>query len=205
MSFHGNLIKESGTLLQGVQCENSPRNSATVALMDLCYEHASAISLLLEHRKYGSALGLYRSCIEAYIRGVWLLNCASEHDVLEKINTHKKWLSLSVLVTQLTEKADEFKFLNQYVKGQIKNVLDSFTHGMSRQILHRFDGEKIKFRIADEDILFLERDACFFCLLAHATIAEVAKNQDVENKVLELFKRMQKCESQTIKDSTYFS
>lgn len=161
MSFHGNLIKESGTLLQGVQCENSPRNSATVALMDLCYEHASAISLLLEHRKYGSALGLYRSCIEAYIRGVWLLNCASEHDVLEKINTQKKWLSLSVLVTQLTEKEDEFKFLNQYVKGKIKNVLDSFTHGMSRQILHRFDGETIKFRIADEDILFLERCMLF--------------------------------------------
>uniref|UniRef100_UPI001EEAD561 hypothetical protein n=1 Tax=Vibrio fluvialis TaxID=676 RepID=UPI001EEAD561 len=107
--------------------------------------------------------------------------------------------------TQLTEKEDEFKFLNQYVKGKIKNVLDSFTHGMSRQILHRFDGETIKFRIADEDILFLERDACFFCLLAHATIAEVAKNQDVEDKVLELFKRMQKFESQTITDSTYFS
>ncbi|WP_171757626.1 hypothetical protein [Vibrio sp. 03-59-1] len=136
---------------------------------------------------------LYRSCVEAYIRGVWLLNCASEHDVLEKINTQKKWLPLSVLVDQLSEKEEEFKFLNQYVKGQVKNILGSFTHGMSRQILNRFDGEKIKFRITEEDINFLDKEACFFCLLAHATIAEVAENVDVENEILELFERMQKC------------
>ncbi|MUK51515.1 DUF6988 family protein [Aliivibrio fischeri] len=156
-------------------------------------QHGSSISLLLEHKKFGSALGLYRSCVEAYIRGAWLLNCASENDVLEKINTQKKWLSLSVLVGQLSEKEEEFQFLNQYVKGQVKNILDSFTHGMSRQILNRFDGDKIKFRITKEDIDFLEREACFFCLLAHAMIAEVAENTDVENKVLELFERMQKC------------
>ncbi|MFA0105141.1 DUF5677 domain-containing protein [Vibrio splendidus] len=192
MSFHENLIKESSAFLKGVKCKNSPRNHATVALMDLCYEHASSISLLLKHNKFGSALGLYRSCVEAYIRGVWLLNCASEHDVLEKINSQKKWLSLSVLVGQLSEKEEEFQFLNQYVKGQVKNILDSFTHGMSRQILSRFDGEKIKFRITESDINFLEKEACFFCLLAHATIAEVAESTDVEKKVLELFERMQK-------------
>lgn len=152
MSFYGNLIKESSTLLKGIKCKNSPRNSATVALMDLCYEHASSIILLIEHKKFGSALGLYRSCVEAYIRGVWLFNCASELDVLDKINTQKKWLSLSVLVTQLYEKEEEFKFLNQYVKGNVKNILDSFTHGMSRQIVSRFNGEKIKFRITEDDI-----------------------------------------------------
>ncbi len=193
LSFYGNLIKESSTILKGVKCKNSPRNSATVALMDLCYEHATSISLLLEHKKFGSALGLYRSCVEAYIRGVWLFHCASDHDVVEKINTQKKWHSLSVLVAKLSEEQEEFKFLNQYVKGQVKNTLDSFTHGMSRQILNRFDGEKIKFRIKDEDIEFLEKEACFFCLLAHATIAEVAVNTDVEKKILELFERMQKC------------
>jgi hypothetical protein len=50
-------------------------------LFDQVHEHHQAIQLLLRSSLDGSAFSLFRSIFETYVRGVWLLRCASEEEV----------------------------------------------------------------------------------------------------------------------------
>ena len=54
------------------------RNRAALAAFAIAQTHHHAIVLLSEFQLFASAFSLLRSCFEAYVRGQWLLNCASD-------------------------------------------------------------------------------------------------------------------------------
>ncbi|ROO75672.1 hypothetical protein EDB69_1043 [Vibrio crassostreae] len=193
MADFQDLIRSCNGLISQIKVKHSPRNATAVALMDLCYEHSASIDILCQQKRYGAAAALFRPCVEAYIRGAWVLYCATDSQVDETINGTKKGKPLSSLVAELSQYEATYEFLNQYAKTRLKNTLDSLSHGTSVQILNRFDGKSVRF-IADDDVVrTLLREACFFALLSHSAIAEIAQDQSLEAKVLCLFDDMMKC------------
>jgi hypothetical protein len=59
------------------------RARVSAACLALAQEHHHAIVLLVEERLYGSAFALVRVAFEAYVRGQWLGNCATDQQVDE--------------------------------------------------------------------------------------------------------------------------
>lgn len=64
------------------------RTRLAAGCLDIVLEHQKSIVLLIANLLFGSAASLVRLEFEAYIRGVWLLNCASELE-LEKFKKDK--------------------------------------------------------------------------------------------------------------------
>jgi hypothetical protein len=52
-----------------------------VGCLHACIEHGMAIVVLVGEDLYGSALALVRLQFEAYVRGIWLAQCASDSEV----------------------------------------------------------------------------------------------------------------------------
>ena len=48
---------------------------------DVSLEYQKAIVLLIENKLIGSAFSLVRLQFEAYIRGLWLIRCATEPEI----------------------------------------------------------------------------------------------------------------------------
>ncbi len=60
---------------------SSSRSRAAAACFALAQEHHHSIVLLSEHGLFGSAFSLLRVAFEAYVRGEWLVHCASEEQL----------------------------------------------------------------------------------------------------------------------------
>lgn len=73
------------------------------ACLGLAQEHHHSIVLLTERGLYGSAFTLLRSVFEAYVRGVWLLHCATDQQVDAFANgTKPPKISLLILAVEET-------------------------------------------------------------------------------------------------------
>jgi hypothetical protein len=60
---------------------NTVRATTGVAILQLSLDIADAIVVLLEARLPGPALSLSRPLFEGYVRGYWLLRCASDAQI----------------------------------------------------------------------------------------------------------------------------
>jgi hypothetical protein len=107
------IIRQCNLLTAEVKFKRTPRNIAATSLFDLSHEHAESIDILCDLGRYGSAAALYRSCIEAYIRGSWVLYCANDEEVSKTLNSNKKGKPLSILVNELIAESLEYVNLNR--------------------------------------------------------------------------------------------
>jgi hypothetical protein len=64
--------------IDGLVLPQNDRVRIGIAILQLALEHYHAINVLIEARLYGSAFALARPLLEAYARGIWLLNSASD-------------------------------------------------------------------------------------------------------------------------------
>lgn len=67
--------------IHGVEIPSGDREAMAGALFDQVHEHYKAIRLLVENSFVGSAFSLLRPTFETFVRGVWLLHCASDKEV----------------------------------------------------------------------------------------------------------------------------
>lgn len=75
------ILKKTDRIGSRLSFKHSERNVGSATLFDLAHEHAKSIAILIDHKLFGSAYALLRPCIEAYIRGSWLLYCATDDEV----------------------------------------------------------------------------------------------------------------------------
>lgn len=59
----------------------SLRTGMACASWHVAIEHSQAIVVLVDHSLLGSATAMIRPLLEAYVRGMWLLHCASDSAV----------------------------------------------------------------------------------------------------------------------------
>ncbi|MBZ0092882.1 MAG: hypothetical protein K8F27_11780 [Sulfuricellaceae bacterium] len=82
MALNLNRAKELGMWLHertnGLNLPQNDRIRIGGTVLHLALEHYDAIIVLIDARLYGSAFSLARLLLEAYVRGAWLLNVASD-------------------------------------------------------------------------------------------------------------------------------
>jgi len=74
-------MNESVALVNTLTVSSSNRARVAAALHQLSIEHFTAIHVLVSTGVYSSAFALYRPQLEAYIRGSWYHQCATEDQI----------------------------------------------------------------------------------------------------------------------------
>lgn len=101
------LISWIDRKIDGVAVPDSDRSRLAGGCIDMAMEHHKAIVTLIAARLHGSAMALIRPTFEAYVRGAWLHQSATDAD-LDKFKTDKLDKSFEVLITDL-EKLEAFE------------------------------------------------------------------------------------------------
>ena len=71
------LVQWLDSRIDGMEVSSELRFRVAGGCLDMTLEHQKAIVLLVASFLYGSAFSLRRLMFEAYVRGVWLHQCAS--------------------------------------------------------------------------------------------------------------------------------
>jgi hypothetical protein len=183
------ILRKTDKMGSHLSFKHTERNSGAASLFDLAHEHAKSIAILIGHKLFGSAYALLRPCIEAYIRGSWLLYCATDDEVTRFTSRDAKWPSLKQQMSELSKHHVVPKGFDRYL-GKTMGMLDALTHGLSTQMKWRFNESRIEFVITEENICELVREISFISIMAHLGIAEIAKNENVEKELAVIFSEL---------------
>lgn len=114
------------------------RDDWGVALLQHSWDVADAIIILLERDLPGPAWTLARPLRESFVRGVWILHCASD----EQVEHFRKGKCPSFpRLLEAMGNHDEAKLHADWIRAQMKNkvVFHDFTHGGIEHVLRRID------------------------------------------------------------------
>lgn len=184
-------IQESERLIQwldsnidGLDIPPNNRTRLAAGCLDMALEHQKSIVLLTAQSLFGSAASLVRLEFEAYIRGVWLLYCASELE-LEKFESDKIEKTLGQLIEDI-EKHEAFNVGTlSHVKSTSWATMNSFTHCGIYQVVRRNDGNEIIPNYTDEELVNALETANSFGILTGIAIADMARNEALAQAIFE--------------------
>ncbi len=170
--------KEIGTWVHGktndISVPSNKRTVIAVSLLQQALDVTDGIVILLENNLPGPALALARPMHEAYVRGVWLLEHASEDSVERFVKG--KCPNFPELLKQI---GDDPKTGGAFIKGMTDLNLESFhdlTHGGMEHVTRRTTGSAIEPNYSEDEIQSLLKArnkysmliACFLLLAADA-------------------------------------
>jgi len=148
-----NRAKELGVWLHdrtnGLALPKDDRARIGAAALYLAQEHHDAIIVLIGARLYGSAFALARLLLETYVRGVWLLNFASDIQLQNYMKGKcPKFYMLLEAIGNTPETGGE------WLKGIKEKNWDQFnelTHGGAAQVVRRITEEGIESAYPEEE------------------------------------------------------
>ncbi len=191
MSVHEQIV-ESESLIQwldakidGLEIQADLRSRIAGGCLDVVLEHQKGIVLLVSERIYASAFGLVRLIFEAYVRGIWLHQCATQQD-LNRFEKNKLDKTFDNLIQEI-EKLDGFN--NVDVLSKVKNAswaaMNSYTHTGFHQVVRRNRDSTIEPDYSENEIIEVVSFANAIGVLAAIEIARLARNEILANEVLE--------------------
>jgi len=191
-------IKESEELIQwldsridGIEIRSEMRSRLAGGCLDVALEHQKAIVLLIARALYGSAFSLVRLMFEAYVRGVWLHQCASDAD-LKQFESDTLNRAFGSLVEDI-EKLDSFNVgILSAVKNKSWSAMNSFTHTGFAQVVRRNKESTIEPNYEEAELLEAIGFANGIALMSAIEIAHLANNDTLANALLEKAKAISK-------------
>ena len=154
-------------------------------------DHYDAILTLLSRNPKicSSAFSLMRLVFETYIRGEWLMYCASSRQI-ENFASDKNFQFLSMLdmIDAIETKVSfDQKYLSSTYKKHWKNTLCDYTHTGILHVQRWNNVDSIEPSYSDEEVIEVVRFAKGYALLAATSFADSV----IENKGLvdELFNK----------------
>ena len=160
------------------------REAMVGALFDQVHEHHKAIQLLLKNFLVGSAFSLARPTFETYVRGVWLLRCASQEEV-KKFTRDKIDKSPGDMIGEIEALQDYDVGVLSKVKKEAWSAMCSYAHGGYRQAVRRITPDQIRADYSEDEMLEVIRSSNTIALLAASEIFSMAKRKDLEEAALE--------------------
>lgn len=177
------LIRWLDERIDGLALKSDDRSRVAAGCLDVALEHQKTIVLLIHHKLYGSAFSLVRLAFESYIRGVWLLHCASDTQ-LKQIKHDKLKKSLEELLKEV-EKVDGY---NEGVLSAVKQrswkSMNSYTHTGFLQIVRRSKESTIEPNYGNDEIMEVLNFAIIVGFLAALAEALMAGSLPLANDIL---------------------
>lgn len=176
------IDREISLLLDGIELLNTDRRRLAGGAFAIALDIHSSIAVLIERGNYPTAFIASRSLWEAYIRGCWLLKCATDDQLTrfaqDKLNL-KTWPMIEALES---EGGFEKETLSKLHENNWPR-LNAMNH-ISGPLVVRFNSESgIEANFDDDEILECLTHASNLALLAASGVAEAAVNHDVMMKL----------------------
>lgn len=184
-------IRESEALIQwldsrihGLQMPSSFRFRLAGGCLDVALEHQKAIVLLISGELYGSAFAISRLLLEAYVRGVWLHQCASDND-LKRFEVGSFDRTFGNLVEDI-EKLEGFSVgVLSAVKKNSWAAMCGFTHTGFGQVVRRNKESTIEPNYEEAEVLEMLAFADGIGLMAAVQIAHLANDNALAGALLD--------------------
>lgn len=178
------LIQWLDSNIDGLDIPSNDRMRLAAGCLDVALEHQESIVLLTANSLFGSAAALVRSEFEAYVRGVWLLYCASDSEV-EKFKKDELEKNFGQLINDI-EKHEAFNGGTlSHVKKTSWKAMNSFTHSGLYQIIRRNTENEIMPNYTDEELIDALDTANSFGILTAIAISDMAHNEELAKKVFD--------------------
>ena len=178
--------------VDGSNTENSDRHIAAGTLFEAASCHAKGVSILLEEHLYASASALQRILFESFIRGSWLLHCASDSEVDYFLNKDKIKPYFGDLVSAVEMALDWPDTLSK-IKVNLWKAMNSYTHGGNMQVTEHFDGSSIMQNHDPEEIEEMAKFSGMIAFLTFTQIIEMSNNREKDKAVEELYSQIGWC------------
>ncbi|UUX97315.1 DUF6988 family protein [Aquabacterium sp. J223] len=165
----------------------STRVRAGAACLAIAQEHHHSIALLIEHSLYASSFSLLRVAFEAYVRGMWLVLCATEPQVDGFLNAQEP-PKLGVFLGQLEQTPGFSEGVLSVLKQRHWAAMCAYTHtgGLHVQRWNTDEAVEPHYDLEEvEQVLFF---AELIGSLSVLGIAEIANDEELALQVLEQVK-----------------
>ncbi len=172
--------EECGNLIEDVNFPYSSRARISAALFHLCIEHHSGINALTHNDLYASALALRRPQLDSYLRGSWILNCATEEQI-ELFLSGKDPPHVDTMIKLLETQENFAGGILGKIKTNLWRSLCDFTHGGMLQVTARSTLTEIQLSHKPEQTVQTLGMSSILSLLACVGIAEIAKSDKLAN------------------------
>ena len=184
----GSYVEQLRLSVHELDVPSTNRARAAGSCLAIAQVHHHAIVRLIEERLFASSFALLRIEFEAYVRGEWLLQCASDL-IVETFLRGKEPPKIDCLLADL-EMLDTF---NENLLSQIKQhtwkSLCAYTHtgGLHVQRWHTEDG--IEANYSRDEVLEVLKFAEIIASLAVIGVARLASDDELAVRTLEAFKK----------------
>ena len=176
------LIDWLDSKIDGLPLSTATRHRLAAGCLDMTHEHQKGIVVLIESRLYGSAFALVRLLFEAYVRGVWLHQCATEAHV-KQFEKDAQGSSFAELIRDI-EKLDGFDVgVLSNVKKRAWRAMNSYTHSGYSQAARRNTAEYLESNYSEDEIIDAINFADWIGLLTAAEIAHMSNNENLVQEV----------------------
>ena len=177
------LIQWLDRRIDGIEIPSELRFRVAGGCLDVALEHQKAIVLLVAEKLCGSAFSLVRLMFEAYVRGVWLHQCASEIEI-KKFESELLDRTFSSLLSDI-EKLESFSAgILSTVKKKSWASMNSFTHTGFSQVVRRNKAGTIEPNYDEGELLEIVNFASGFGIMSAVEIAHLANNDVLANALL---------------------
>jgi hypothetical protein len=166
--------------------EPCKRSHLSSACLVTSIEHGLAILLLLEEGLHGSSFALMRLQFEAYIRGIWLAQGASENEVDKA--AQDEFPKIAPMITSLERPGLLDVGLLSKIKLNAWEPLNSLTHTGFQQIAGRLSKDGVGSCFGDNQIQVALNWAEGWTLMAAVGLAGLAQN---DRLMLDLLRQAQ--------------
>lgn len=174
------LSKDINKSLAGLTTKRDDKTLFPWLFHSLVIEHHRSIIVLCDNLLYSSASSLIRCVFEAYIKGLWFAEFATESD-FEKLKKDEFNKSFYKLVDALEKKN----------KNGIKNAkerywpnLNSLTHSGTAQLSRRVNETEIVSNFDDKFIQQMLRFSNNYALLSFSEVVEMSGDCDAQKACL---------------------
>lgn len=163
--------------------EPCKRSHLSGACLHASIEHGFAILILVDEDLPGSALALIRLQFEAYVRGMWLAQCASDSEI-DKAG-RDEFPAINSMIASLEKPGLLESALLSTIKFDAWKPLNSLTHTGYQQIGPRLNKKGIGSYFDDDQIQVSLNWAEALTILCAIAFAGLAKDDDLAQAALE--------------------
>lgn len=153
----------------------------------ICQDHHHGIVVLLDARLYASCFALLRVAFEAYVRGEWLAQCATDAQVSEFLEGEEP-PPINQLLSALESKEGFAEGRLSQIKKENWRALCGYTHTGGIHVQRWNTASGIEPNYAVSEIVEVLRFADIVVALSVLGVLTLANDADAALKVLEHFK-----------------
>ncbi len=184
----GSYVEELRVSVHNMDVPSDSRTRAAGSCFAIAQEHHHAIVRLIEWKLFAAAFALIRVEFEAYIRGEWLSQCASD-SVIDAFLKNKEPPRIDCLLAEL-ETIESFseKVLSK-IKAETWRSMCAYTHtgGLHVQRWNTEDG--IEANYSRDEVLEVVKFAEIIASLSVMGVARLANDDTLATRTFEAFNK----------------